>query len=78
VSVGDMVAALEKVAGPEAVLRITFAREPAVERIVNSWPGAWDVLRAQALGMSADPDFESIIQAYLDETAVPRMEASAR
>jgi nucleoside-diphosphate-sugar epimerase len=78
VSVGDMVAALEKVAGPEAVSRITFAREPAVERIVNSWPGAWDVLRAQALGMSADPDFESIIQAYLDETAVPRMEASAR
>jgi hypothetical protein len=28
--------------------------------------------------MSADPDFESIIQAYLDETAVPRMEAPAR
>jgi nucleoside-diphosphate-sugar epimerase len=78
VSVGDMVAALEKVAGKEAVARITFAREPAVERIVNSWPGAWDVMRAQALGMSADPDFESIIQAYLDETAVPRMEAPAR
>jgi nucleoside-diphosphate-sugar epimerase len=69
VSVADMVAALEKVAGPEAVARISFVPDPAVERIVNSWPSAWDVTRAKALGLSADADFESIVRAYVEETA---------
>jgi nucleoside-diphosphate-sugar epimerase len=69
VSVGEMVAALGKVAGPEAVARISFAPDPAVERIVNSWPGAWDVTRAKALGLSADVDFESIVRAYMSEVA---------
>jgi nucleoside-diphosphate-sugar epimerase len=69
VSVGDMVAALEKVAGPEPVSRISFVPDPAVERIVNSWPAAWDVTRAKALGLSADTDFESIVRQYVDENA---------
>lgn len=69
VSVGEMVAALEKVAGPEAVSRISFVPDPAVERIVNSWPSAWDVTRGKALGLSADADFESIVRQYVDENA---------
>jgi nucleoside-diphosphate-sugar epimerase len=69
VSVGEMVAALEKVAGPEPVSRISFVPDPAVERIVNSWPAAWDVTRAKALGLSADTDFESIVRQYVDENA---------
>jgi nucleoside-diphosphate-sugar epimerase len=72
VSVGDMVAALEKVAGPEAVARISFVPDPAVERIVNSWPAQWDVTRAKALGLSADADFETIVRAYIDEEVAPR------
>ena len=69
VSVAEMVAALETVAGPEPVARISFAPDPAVERIVNSWPAAWDVTRAKALGLTADADFESIVRAYIEETA---------
>jgi len=69
VSVADMVAALEKVAGPEPVSRISFAPDPAVERIVNSWPAAWDVTRAKALGLTADADFECIVRQYIDESA---------
>lgn len=65
VSVGEMVEALGKVAGPAAVARITFAPDPAIERIVNSWPGAWDTSRAKALGLTADADFESIIRAFI-------------
>jgi nucleoside-diphosphate-sugar epimerase len=68
VSVAGMVAALAAVAGPEAVARISFAPDPAVERIVNSWPAAWDVRRAKALGLSADADFESIVRAYMQDT----------
>jgi nucleoside-diphosphate-sugar epimerase len=71
VSVGEMVAALERVAGAEAVSRITFAPDPAIERIVKSWPGAWDVTRARALGLSADADFETIIRAYMEDELTP-------
>lgn len=67
VSVGQMVAALEKVAGPEVASRISFAPDAAVERIVKSWPGAWDVTRAKALGLAADADFETIIRAYIED-----------
>jgi nucleoside-diphosphate-sugar epimerase len=71
VSVAEMVAALEKVAGPEPVSRIVFVPDPAVERIVNSWPAAWDVTRAKALGLSADADVECIVRQYIEETAPP-------
>jgi len=67
VSVADMVAALEKVGGPEAVARIRFAPDPAVERIVQSWPGAWDDSRARALGLEGDADFESVIRAHVED-----------
>jgi nucleoside-diphosphate-sugar epimerase len=76
VSVAEMLAALEKVAGPEVVARISFAPDPAVERIVNSWPAAWDVRRAKALGLAADADFESIVRAHIEEASeLPRLAA---
>ena len=67
VSVGEMIAALEQVAGSEVTARISYAPDPAIERIVKSWPGAWDTARAEALGLTADTDFASIIRAYLDD-----------
>ena len=67
VSVGEMIAALEDVAGSEVTARISYAPDPAIERIVKSWPGAWDTARAEALGLTADVDFASIIRAYMDD-----------
>ncbi|MNQ95649.1 hypothetical protein D3C85_1112150 [compost metagenome] len=67
VSVGEMIAALEQVAGSEVTKRISYAPDPAVERIVKSWPGAWDTARAEALGLTADADFAGIIRAYIDD-----------
>jgi nucleoside-diphosphate-sugar epimerase len=67
VSVGAMIAALEQVAGADVVARISYAPDPAIERIVKSWPGAWDTARAAALGLTADADFASIIGAYMDD-----------
>jgi nucleoside-diphosphate-sugar epimerase len=66
VTVGEMVAALGRVAGPEAVERITFAPDPGIESIVQSWPGAWDTARAAALGFFADQDFDAMIRSYLE------------
>jgi nucleoside-diphosphate-sugar epimerase len=67
VSVGEMVAALAAVAGPEVAARISFAPDPAVERIVQSWPAAWDTSRALALGLRGDNDIETIIRVYVEE-----------
>nr|WP_217343959.1 D-erythronate dehydrogenase [Noviherbaspirillum sp. L7-7A]MBV0878053.1 SDR family oxidoreductase [Noviherbaspirillum sp. L7-7A] len=67
VSVAEMVAALGKVAGQEVAARIRFAPDPAVERIVQSWPGAWDVSRARALGLEGDANFESVIRSHIED-----------
>jgi nucleoside-diphosphate-sugar epimerase len=71
VTVAGMIAALERVAGPEVAGRVSFGDAPAVRRIVSSWPARFDVSRAIALGFRLDGDFEGIIRAFLadEETA---------
>jgi D-erythronate 2-dehydrogenase len=71
VTVAEMVSALERVAGPEAAARIRWERDPEVERIVTSWPGAWDTARARRLGFSSDPDFDSVVRAYVEDDLRP-------
>ena len=67
VTVDQMVAALRIVAGDEVAARIAWQRDAAIERIVCSWPGAWDVTRALALGLSGDASFEAIVRAYVED-----------
>jgi nucleoside-diphosphate-sugar epimerase len=67
VSVGDMIGALGRAAGAEAVARIRRERDATVERIVGSWPAAWDASRARALGLEADTDVDAIVRAYLED-----------
>jgi D-erythronate 2-dehydrogenase len=67
VSVEQMVGALRNVAGDDAVARIAWQRDAAVERIVGSWPAAWDTSRAKALGLSGDASFEAIVRAYIED-----------
>jgi nucleoside-diphosphate-sugar epimerase len=67
VTVDEMVAALARVAGPEAVARIRFEPDANISRIVGGWPDAWDTTRAMALGFSGDADFDSVIRAYVKD-----------
>jgi D-erythronate 2-dehydrogenase len=67
VTAREMVAALERVAGVEAAQRVRWERDAAIDRIVSSWPGAWDTRRAEALGFRGDADFDSIIRAYIED-----------
>jgi nucleoside-diphosphate-sugar epimerase len=69
VTVRDMVAALERVAGPAVSRRIRWERDPAVVRIVSSWPGRFATPRALALGFHADGSFEEIVRAHVAETS---------
>jgi len=67
VSVQEMVAALEQVAGPETVRHLRWQPDAVIQRIVGGWPGAWDVSRAKALGLRGDPDFASVVRAYVED-----------
>jgi nucleoside-diphosphate-sugar epimerase len=66
-TVGEMAAALERVAGKDASALLDWSPDPAIEKLVRSWPGevAWD--RARGLGLKADTDFESIVREYVAE-----------
>lgn len=66
-TVGEMAAALERAAGPAATALLDWQPDPAIERLVRSWPGdiAWD--RARALGLRNDADFDAIVQQYVAE-----------
>ncbi|HEX9241400.1 MAG TPA: D-erythronate dehydrogenase [Anaeromyxobacter sp.] len=65
VSAGEMVQALEAVAGAAVAARIRWEPDPLVQRIVGSWPARWDVSRARRLGFEGDPDFPSVIRAHV-------------
>jgi nucleoside-diphosphate-sugar epimerase len=67
VSVGEMIAALERAGGKAAVDLVRHERDPAIEAIVGSWPAAWDNRRAEALGLCPDPDFDAIVRAYIED-----------
>ncbi len=68
VTVADMVAALERVAGAEAGARIDWVPDPLVAGIVTSWPARFRTDRAAGLGLTPDPDFDSVITMHLAET----------
>jgi hypothetical protein len=65
VAVGDMVAALRKVAGDAVADRVKWQFDPTIDRIVATWPANFAPRLGTALGMRADADFESIVRAYI-------------
>jgi len=65
VGVGEMVAALGRVAGADAAARVKWNHDPGVDRIVATWPSNFAPKLGPALGMRADADFDGIIRAYI-------------
>ena len=65
VTAGEMVASLRRVAGEEVASRVHWERDAAIERIVGTWPGAWNAARAETLGFKGDANFEQIVRAYI-------------
>lgn len=68
VTVADMVRALERIAGPAVTALIDWDLDPAIARIVTSWPARFRTDRAARLGLAPDPDFDSVIRLHLAET----------
>jgi nucleoside-diphosphate-sugar epimerase len=65
VPVEDMVAALRRVAGDAVAARVQWQFDPAIDRIVATWPANFAPKLGPALGMQADTDFDAIVRAYV-------------
>ena len=67
VTVAQMLDALEKVAGPKVRARVKPQRDERIAGIVANWPKGVVTPRANALGLTHDADFESIIRLYIED-----------
>jgi nucleoside-diphosphate-sugar epimerase len=67
VTVGEMVAALERVAGKDVAARIRWEKDARIAKMVATWPGGWDSSRALRLGFPRDVSFEDNIRAHIAE-----------
>jgi len=67
-TVAGMAAALERIAGPEVSALIDWIPDPAVSRMFATWPGRVRSDRAARLGLTPDPDFDSVIKMHLAES----------
>ena len=65
VTVRQMLDALGRAGGDRAASLVRIEPDPAIQRIVNSWPGDFEAQYGRALGFTADESFDDIIEAYL-------------
>ena len=67
VRVDEMVRALARVAGADVAKRVRWEPDPAIERIVRTWPRNFAAALGRELGMTADADFDSAIRQYIED-----------
>jgi len=67
VSVGDMLASLERVAGANVRGLVSSKPEPRIEKIVYGWPGRFVTAKADELGFIRDTGFDEIVQNYVND-----------
>ncbi len=65
VRVGDMLDALEAVAGKKVRARVRFERDERIAGIVANWSRGSTADRAKALGLLPETSFRSIIEQYI-------------
>jgi nucleoside-diphosphate-sugar epimerase len=65
VTVGEMIAALGEVAGPDQVALIKRQPDATIRGIVAGWPENFDASRATEMGFVADASFQDIIRAHI-------------
>ena len=69
VRVGEMLDALEAVAGRAARERVRFQRDERIAGIVANWPTGATAARAVRLGLRPDASFTDIVRQYIDDCA---------
>ncbi len=69
-TVREMIDAMGRAAGREALERVKFVPDARIQSIVKTWPVRFRTDRALAMGFKADGDFESIVKDHL-QTVIP-------
>ena len=69
VTVAQMLAELEEVAGPAVRARVRFERDERIAGIVANWPSGARADRAAALGLLPEAHFADIIRQYIADQA---------
>lgn len=64
-TVGEIAAALERIAGPQARALLDWEPDPRIAAIVGSWPSRIDADRAHGLGLLPDPSIDALIEQYV-------------
>jgi nucleoside-diphosphate-sugar epimerase len=67
-TVADMAAALTRVAGSGVAALIDWVPDPVITRMFATWPARIRADRAARLGLTPDPDFDSVIRAHIAES----------
>jgi nucleoside-diphosphate-sugar epimerase len=69
-TVAEMADALTRVAGSEVAALIDWVCDPAISQMFATWPARIRADRAARLGLTPDPDFDSVIRAYVAEASL--------
>lgn len=67
VTAKEMIDALRGGYGDAVADKVEWVYEERIQKIVGTWPRAWDTSRANSLGMSADLDVLGLIRQYANE-----------
>jgi D-erythronate 2-dehydrogenase len=67
VKVSEMLDALAVAGGKAARELVVFEHNPQISKMMLGWPAAFESARARRLGLSADPDFLSIVRQFQKE-----------
>jgi nucleoside-diphosphate-sugar epimerase len=67
VTVREMVEALKRAGGEDAVKRIRWQPDKVIQKIVDGWPQDIDASRAETLGFERDRDMDEVIRAFIED-----------
>ncbi len=67
ITVQEMVDAMGRVAGPEPLTRIEWKEDPAIMKLVRTWPGDFATARAEKMGFVRDQSYDDVVRAYMED-----------
>ena len=74
-TVGEQIAALERIAGRAVAGRIRSEPDATIMRIVGGWAERIDARRATALGFAAETSFDDVVRTHIEDELGGRIAA---
>ena len=66
-TVDEQIDALRRIAGDKVDNRVVRVRDSGIATIIGRWPQSFTAERAVMLGFRADPDFDAIVKAHIND-----------